>query len=357
MHKLVQSQSGITSQIDWEFMTTYFLTEDLKIYTVRKEQLITNKLRNRNMRRKNGNRTDRNNFNILHWNLGSSHWVRKKIEIEAVLIQHKPDIMIVTEANLLIATPPEESSITGYNSLLPKQAQGHNISRIVILVADHFEARIIPKWMDTSVAAIWLKIGPKGKKQVVLGAVYREHQYILQDHPDDSLSDNSQLERWRKFVRTWVAATAGNEVIVMGDLNLDFVKWGLPEPRKSKMVELVKNEIETLGYHQMVREITRSWPGQPDSIIDHIWMNFPGKLIYMRNIQRAYSDHNIILASIRRKQKNVDTHDFTKRDMKNFDPEKYKKEVEKIDWKELLETSNIDLINNIFVTKILKYSG
>ena len=276
------------------------------------------------------------------------------MEIEAVFIQYRPDVMIISESNLLAATPPEDSAIPGYNILLPKLANGHKVARLVVLVADGFEVKIMSQWMDTSVAAVWMKIGPKGRKPLVLGAIYSEHQYILQDQPDDSVSDTCQLERWNKFVQSWVAASRGNEVIVMGDTNLDYKKWALPEQRKQRMVELVKNEVETLGYHQMVNEVTRSWPGQPDSLIDQIWMNKPEKMIYYRNIQRTYSDHNMIFVSVRRKLKNEDRHDFIKRDLKNFDPIKYKQEIDNIDWTDLLASSNIDIINDIFVTQILK---
>ena len=44
-----------------------------------------------------------------------------------------------------------------------------------------------------------------------------------------------------------------------------------------------------------------------------------------------------------------------KRDRKDFDTEKYKSEIEKIDWTELLETENVDIVNDILVNKILEF--
>ena len=74
---------------------------------------------------------------------------------------------------------------------------------------------------------------------------------------------------------------------------MDFVKWAQPEQGQSGMVEQVKNHIETVGFHQMVLDITRTWLGQPDLILDHCWMNSPEKLIFQRNLNRSFSDKKI----------------------------------------------------------------
>ena len=52
-----------------------------------------------------------------------------------------------------------------------------------------------------------------------------------------------------------------------------------------------------IGFHQMVRGIMRQWNGQPDSCLDQCWMklNNPGRMIYIRNIPGAFSDHNMIV--------------------------------------------------------------
>ena len=74
----------------------------------------------------------------------------------------------------------------------------------------------------------------------------------------------------------------------MGDVNLDFIKWINPEPGVAKMVEKVKNEIETLGFQQMIHGTTRTWKDQPDSNLDHVWMNNPGRLIFLQKSRKSF---------------------------------------------------------------------
>ena len=45
---------------------------------------------------KNGNL--KNNIKILHWNLGNKHWKRKINEIELLVNERKPDIVLISEA-------------------------------------------------------------------------------------------------------------------------------------------------------------------------------------------------------------------------------------------------------------------
>ena len=288
------------------------------------------------MRTKNGNGA--NNLLLLHWNMGSKFWVRKKLEIEATLQRYKPQIMIISEANLLLNLTEQERNIPGYKILTPTVPADHKIVRIVALVEETLECKLIPEYMNPSIASIWLKVTNKGKKPLVVGGYYRQHQYILMEEENDSNTDQKQLERLSKFVQVWTRAARKYEVAVIGDLNLDFARWASPEQNKERMTDLIKNEIETSGFFQMVTGMTRTWPGQPDSQIDHLWMNFPQKLVSIKNIPCASSDHNLILASITKKLKSTDRHNFICRDRRNLDPAIYKSEIEKIDWSDLLES-------------------
>ena len=47
--------------------------------------------------------------------------------------------------------------------------------------------------------------------------------------------------------------------MVVGDMNLDFLKWGTPEQAHEHMVTDTKDNIETLGYMQIVEGATRFW--------------------------------------------------------------------------------------------------
>ena len=73
------------------------------------------------------------------------------------------------------------------------------------------------------------------------------------------------------------------------------------------MVENTKLDIETSGFFQLVEGQTRSWTNQDDSCLDHVWTNYPGKVIKIRNVVRAISDHNVVELQIRIRGKISDT--------------------------------------------------
>ena len=221
-------------------------------------QYMSNKERNKEKKSENGNGGLRQNILAIHWNLGSKMWERKRTEIKAVMAQYQSDIFIVSEVNLKTDLEDFEKDITGYEMILPKSAQSHNFSRIVMLIKQGVQVEILDKFMDDLVAAIWIKIGAKGRKQITMCGIYREHKYIHNGAPEESESPASQKERWYKFVSTWTKATGKDDVIVFSDTNLDYVRWATPAHCIVNLVNKVKDEIETLGYFQMIEDITRT---------------------------------------------------------------------------------------------------
>ena len=74
-----------------------------------------------------------------------------------------------------------------------------------------------------------------------------------------------QRLRWSKIVTGWKRSERNARVVVIGDSNLNYLKWNDPGPRIARMVKQTKDELETLGFCQLIKKITRTWPGQPNS--------------------------------------------------------------------------------------------
>ena len=83
----------------------------------------------------NGN--GRNSLCVLHWNMGSRHWRRKTDDIVQILSVRNPDLFLVSEANLQVGTPIEESCIEGYSPILKNGA-----ARLVVLVKDGIQVKV-----------------------------------------------------------------------------------------------------------------------------------------------------------------------------------------------------------------------
>ena len=136
-----------------------------------------------------------------------------------------------------------------------------------------------------------------------------------------------QLERWKTTLVGWKKAAKNCKTVVIGDFNLDHTRWNQNEYRLKKMVQMVKDQIETEGFCQVIREVTRSWPSQPSSLVDHLWTNHPGCLMSTKNAVRASSDHNHISATIRIKDRVEQGHQSLRRDRSKLNIERYKNKI------------------------------
>ena len=346
----LRTRSGTVDRMETEGCVHW---KEMRICRQVKMFATSNKMRNRMKKMENGNSSLRQNLTLIHWNMGAKMWTRKREEIEAVIAQYTPDVFIISESNLLETLEDYEKDIQGYQLLLPKTTEVQIVSRLVMLVRNGVEVKVMNEFMDTSLATIWIKVGAKGRRPMLIGSIYREHQFLYQHDPNLSGSPQQQNARWFKFVDKWKAAARQGDVIVLGDVNLDYFKWGCPDNSHKRMVDKVKEEVETLGFNLIVQGFTRTWPGVPDSLVDHCWMNSQNRLIYYRNIVRSFSDHNLLIVSFRTKNKNMDKHDIVKRERKGLDLLLYKNEIAKIDWTELYAASDIDKINSIFEEKVL----
>ena len=101
---------------------------------------------------------------------------------------------------------------------------------------------------------------------------------------------------------------------------------------RKKMVESTKLEVETAGFFQLVEGHTRTWINQDDSCLDHIWTNNPGKVLQIRNVVRAISDHNVVEMTVRIRGRIGETQEIQKRKRKNYNENRFKEDIAKIDW-------------------------
>ena len=140
---------------------------------------LSHKERNKLVKIVNGNGVLGKSLTVAHWNMGSKFWERKVVEAEVVALEYKPDIFIVSESNLLNDLPEIERNIPGYKLYLPKTAEVQIVSRLIIFVKETLKVEIKTEFMDVQVAAIWLKVGARGRKPLLIGGIYREHKYLF----------------------------------------------------------------------------------------------------------------------------------------------------------------------------------
>ena len=289
---------------------------------------------------------------LSHWNAGNAWWENKQTEITALTQEWDPDLLFISEANLRETITQEERHIQGYYIIVPNTSVNIGYSRIILLVKEGVKISIMDECMDMNIPAIWVKIIACGRKPIVIGGLYREHHLLLQPQPNLTDDRNLQIVRWKKSINGWLKAAKNTKCILIGDLNLDYTRWANPDFRTKKMVQDTKDQIETQGFCQMIKNVTRSWPGQPSSLVDHLWTNSPGSIISTMNVVRAASDHNHISATIRTKDRTEYAHEITIRDRKNMSLNEYRDKLKSLDWTEFYSSEDINKLNDIFVTKV-----
>ena len=172
---------------------------------------------------------------------------------------------------------------------------------------------------------------------------------LLQGTPNLLDAPDLQDDRWRRTLKRWLKATRNSKSVVIGDFNLDYSQWFNPT-NNLRMIERTKVEIETVGFVQMVQNITRSWPGQADSLVDHLWTNDPERIINCSNIVRAGLDHNFISAL---KDRVIMKNYIRTRCWKKMNIENVKEMAKSLQWDELLLSNDINIINDIMTKNIL----
>ena len=130
--------------------------------------------------------------------------------------------------------------------------------------------------------------------------------------------------------------------MVLGDINLDFLKWtrrNLPandsSARLKQLNELIFSRIFPLGVSQLVTTATIVSPTDPPCGLDHIYTNRPDKCSDVQTELNGGSDHKVLKIT-RFSKANVRSARYVrKRSYKEFCPEKFSEAVKQISWFEL----------------------
>ena len=55
-------------------------------------------------------------------------------------------------------------------------------------------------------------------------------------------------------MENWLKVGSKRKCIVVGDMNLDFLRWNQPDQFHEDMVETTHNRVETAGFVQLIKE-------------------------------------------------------------------------------------------------------
>ena len=348
------SLAPTSSSSPWSPSIPQHLSTELSTPTSSATFWLSNKNRNRLARAKNGNRQNRG-LKLAHWNAGSAHLVNKMHEIEQVVSDNKPHLLGISEANFKRVHDIDDVQLQEYDLVLSKTIDNDQlqVSRVVCYKHQSLVGKVREDLMSDEFSSIWLEIGLPGKRKFLVCQLYREWRYLGQpDRGEHSHSIQEQMRRWVIFLEQWEQALAtGKEVIVLGDCNLDFLKFdraGVLQP----LVDSMMQRIYPHGVVQCVQGPTHTWPGQVPSGLDHIYTSVPEKLSQAQVKVCGSSDHKLILATRYSKNIRDNIRYCKKRSYKNFDQNKFLEEVNKISWWDVYSCTDVDMAVDIFTKKL-----
>ena len=169
--------------------------------------------------------------------------------------------------------------------------------------------------MTNEFSSVWLEVGLRGQKSILVGNIYTDWQYLHQAD-DSSLSFQAQFLRFSDFIDKWEhAIESSEECHLVGDLNLNFLEYStgniLPNYQSYKLrslINLLYEKVIPLGVAQCVTSATRVSVNHVASCLDHYYTTNPQKLSQVSTITERITK---------------------KRSYKNFDPEAFNWKLEK----------------------------
>jgi len=195
----------------------------------------------------------------------------------------------------------------------------------------------ISTFIDKVIETLFIEVSD-GDRKYIVGSVYRPNS----NHPN--LTVNEQQNQFLELFSTQVAhlSTYVNPVYILGDLNLDLLKYNDSN--------VVKNYVDMLfsgGFLQLIMKPTRCTPNSA-TLIDHIISKNLNKKLESFIMTSKISDHFPIFFTTSNIKpadniKYLNVRDFSKKNINNF-----KNDLSCISWNDVYNTDNVHECFNLF---------
>ena len=201
-------------------------------------------------------------------------------DLQHALLQHQPDVAIVTETKFTAEKVlPSDISFPGYSSPLRLDRTAHG-GGVAIWVKSSLPSMLIPELMSPAHEIIWVSLQLAPGLRTVLGAVYRPGScapgdLTLIDHLDNILPE---------------ARHQGSHIILAGDFNVHNRAW-LNSSKSTPAGEALE---DTCVAHLLVQHVTV--PTRGDNPLDLIMSTFTSPVTTRILPPLGRSDHAVVLS-------------------------------------------------------------
>jgi len=252
-------------------------------------------------------------FSLFHCNIRSLSKNLHILEETLCSLDHKPDIMGITETKL------NENSISNvnleyYNFFHTDSTT--NAGGAALYIADNLKAspRADIQFSINSVESCWseIKNGPN-KKPTIVGCIYR--------HPNGDFNEfTTQLNNIIQ------ALNNKYQVYILGDFNIDLLRINSHSPTENYI-----NMIYTNGLLPVITKPTRI-TNHTATLIDHIYTNTPISQIISGIVTVELSDHLPVFCLVNSSDCDKTTCKQYYRDYSHFEEDNFLNDISTIDW-------------------------
>ena len=300
---------------------------------------------------KYGNRNGKFGCTLSSWNcrmglLDEQNQPTPKVEdIQTFLEHHGVDVFALIEPELhgphsrtFRRNPLSEQnlrqalSIPGYDILLPDTWYRKEQARIILLVSNSISCTLVkqPAYMS-NIPSITVEVKKGREKATLANFTYREHTGGITGEGDM----DSQRQRLEKILKWWTTlSNRRKDLVLLGDMNLDYNKWGSTIYSLKPLVDMVKLFQANTTMHQRVEDSTRiALVGDQAqrSIIDHCYHSDQVLLTKPVILCVGDSDHDAVLVKKITRDGRPDPATIKRRVYKNFCPEAFNLELSTCD--------------------------
>jgi hypothetical protein len=265
------------------------------------------------------------------WNIKRGFVIREA-ELKHLIESEFLDIISISEADLFYHTEPP--TIEGFKSIPTLRSSPKQKVRLMTLVKNSLANAITVRHdlMSEEFPSVWIEF-----QGLLIGSVYREWGK-LQDSKLEILLGQLQA-----------ASSSKKDAIVMGDFNIDQLKWNNPLWKNFKIAERLRDVIALCGLepipmgptyqaHQRSRDGTIA-----SSALDHVYCSTK-RPVKTRVLSSSASDHQPIMVEVDlniKATKKMST--LTRRTFKSFNNEAFKHDLLQQRLESIPECGGVDL--------------
>lgn len=252
---------------------------------------------NTNLIKSKQTNTIKTGIKIIQWNKGSSKLYKRIPNIDTILLDHSPQILIINEANVN-NEELKHIHFNSYNIETDNLIRDNIQARTIMLIHTDIAYERCKSLEKEGLSTIWIKAGYRQQKKILINGHYRQWRRT-DDKNGSSHHLSEQRIRLKNLLEPWTnLATSNLELIVMGDINLpdaDDEDLSLYEKKLSPLIEEYKTALLNSSLTKIKTTFTRQQAGSKDTSPDQVHVTHPSKISKPEVQDKGDSDHGLVI--------------------------------------------------------------